>query len=65
MYYIEFKYSLCFILVVVLGLCTRIKKTYNFVYFENKNTITYTPNHISTNRKIKWRIFLINFALKL
>lgn len=39
-------------------MCTRIKKTFNFVYFQNKNIITHTPNHISTNRKI-------NFALKI
>ena len=37
-------YSLYFILIVVLGLCTQINKTYDFVYFQNKNTITYTPN---------------------
>ncbi|KAF8093969.1 hypothetical protein N665_0373s0026 [Sinapis alba] len=42
------KYSLRFILVVVLGLCTQIKETFNFTYFQNKNTITNTPNHIST-----------------
>ena len=47
------EYSLRFILVVVLGLCTQIKKTFNFTYFQNKNTITNTPNHISTNRKIE------------
>ena len=46
-------YSLRFILVVVLGLCTQIKKTFNFTYFQNKNTITNTPNHISTNRKLE------------
>jgi len=59
------KYFLRFILIVVLDLCTQINKTYDFVYFQNKNTITYTPNHILTNRKIIWRILLINFALKL
>ena len=24
---------------------------YDFVYFQNKNTIIYAPNHISTNKK--------------
>ena len=33
-------YSFRFILIIVLTLCTRIKKTY-------------TPNYFSTNRKIK------------
>ena len=56
-------YSLCFILNVLLILCTHIKETINFVYFLYKNTITYTPNHILTNRKINCWIKLINFAL--
>ena len=52
-------------LIVILTLCTQIKETINFVYFIYKNTITYTPNHISTNKKINNRIKLINFALKI
>ena len=39
-------YPFRFTLVVVLGLCTQIKKTFNFAYFQNKN-------HISTNKKNK------------
>ena len=38
--------------LVILDLCTPIKETFSFVYFLNKNIINYTPNHISTNRKI-------------
>ena len=57
-------YSVCFILSVVLDLCTRIKETIKFTCFLYKNTITYTPNNISTNRKTNNRIKLINFALK-
>ena len=60
----EIIYFIRFILVVVLGLYTQIKKTFNFAYFQNKNIITYTPNHILTNRKIKGKILLITFALK-
>ena len=45
-------------------LCTRIKETINFTCFLYKNTITYTTNHISTNRKTNNRIKLINFSLK-
>ena len=58
-------YSLCFILSIILTLCTQINETINFVYFLYKNTITYKPNHISTNRKINYCIKLINFALKI
>ena len=61
----EIKYSFGFILNVILTLCTRIKETINFVYFLYKNTITYTSNHISTNRKINYCIKLINFVLKI
>ena len=45
-----------------LGLCTQINITYDFVYLQNKNIITYTPKHISTNRNINRKILLINFA---
>ena len=62
--FVVFLYFLCFILSVVLDLCTQIKETINFACFLYKNTITYTPNHISTNRKTNNIIQLINFALK-
>ena len=36
------------------------KKIFNFAYFQNKNIITHTPNDITNNTKINWRIFLIS-----
>lgn len=53
-------YSLYFILSFVLDFFTRIKKSFNFVYFLYKNIITYITIHISTNRKINMIIKLIN-----
>ena len=57
-------HTLSFTLFVVLDLCTQIKKIFNFSYLQNKNIIIYTPNNILTNKKIKLRILLLNFALK-
>ena len=62
--FIVFLYSLCFILSVVLDLCTRIKETINFACFLYKNTITYTPKHISTNRKTNNRIKINKFCIE-
>ena len=42
-------YSIRFKLLVVLDFGTQIKKTINFVYILDKNVITNTSNHISTN----------------
>ena len=33
-------YFFRFILIIVLGLCTRIKKTYDFVYFQKKTQLS-------------------------
>ena len=63
-YLLIYYYSLHFILVVVLHLCTKIKKIFNFAYFQ-KTTITYISNHILTNKKINRKILYINFKLKL
>ena len=46
---IESVYSLPFELLVVLDFGTQIKKTFNFVYLLDKNIITNTSNHVSTN----------------
>ncbi|KAF8095356.1 hypothetical protein N665_0335s0004 [Sinapis alba] len=43
-------YSLRFILVVVLGLCTQIKETFNFTYFQKK---TLLPIHLTIYQPIE------------
>ena len=48
-YLLIYYYSLHFILVVILHLCTKIKKIFNFAYFQ-KTTITCISNHILTNK---------------
>ena len=57
-------YSLRFILFIVLESVHRLKKI-NFTYFQEKNIITNTSNHILTNRKNRLEYKVNKFYIKI